>query len=243
MCEECGCSDLQAHADDRADGGVNARAAASAALLTQNDRLAERSRGFFRAKRVFAVNLLSFSGSNTAAFVARTVADFGARRRLKVLTAACLERIHAAHRHDDARGHAHEAAPGDHPVMDAHAIGHALDHLDLDQTDVLLIVNGGSATCQAVYDLGESARAALFSTRDGALKPLKFPLFFSRASVVVLNDADQAAARSVDLAQAHANIGQVAPQARVFDVAPAAGAGMEAWYAYLEEGVKQTGRK
>ena len=242
MCEKCGCSDLQASEHDHAVGGTPAHPAAGA-LLAHNDRLAERNRGFFHAKRVFVVNLLSFSGSGAGLFVERTLAEFGARRRVKALTADFLEQIQAAHHHDEAHGHAHAAASDEHPVMDAHAIGHALDHLDLDLTDVLLIVNGGSAACQAVYDLGESVRVALFSVRDGALKPLKFPLFFSQAAAVVLNDVDQAAALHVDLAQVHANVRQVAPQAPVFDVASAAGTGLESWYAFLDEGVKQTGRR
>ena len=37
-----------------------------------------------------------------------------------------------------------------------------------------------------------------------------------------------------------AHIAQVAPGAQVLETAPATGAGMEAWYAFLEAGLKQT---
>ena len=244
MCEKCGCSDVKVHRHDDVSAAENGHThdhshALEAAELSHNDRLAERNRGFFRAKHVFVVNLLSFSGSGAQAFVARTVTDYGQRQRLRVVTAVFLEQIHAIHDHH--ADHHHEAAPApeENAHLDAHSIAHALDHLDLDQAAIVLLVNGGSAASQAVYDLGETARVALFSVRDGESKPLKFPLLFDGVRAVVLNETDQVASTGFNLAKARTHIAQVAPVANVLEVAPATGAGMAAWYAFLDDGVKQ----
>jgi len=237
MCDKCGCSDTTLRRHDHASASAHGHAYAhthEAAELSHNDRLAERNRGFFLAKRVFVVNLLSFSGSGAHAFVERTVADYGQRRCVKAVTPDFLESIHASHDH-----HAAVAASNENIHLDAHGIAHALAHLDLDQTDVVLLENGGSAASQAVYDLGASARVALFSVRDGEFKPLKFPLFFDGVAAVVINEIDQIAATRFDLAKARAHVAQVAPDAQVLEVASATGAGMEAWYAFLDAGVKQ----
>jgi len=240
MCEKCGCSDSAARRYDQASAGAHGHVHARvAAELSRLDRLAERNRGFFRAKRVFVVNLLSCAGAGVRPFIARTVADRGQRLRLKVVTAEFLAQIHAIHAHPDESPHATEPAGDDNLHLDAHLIAHALDALDLDQADLVLLENGGSAASQAVYDLGETARVALFSVRDGAFKPLKFPLLFAGAAAVVISELDQAATARFDLPLACTHIAQVAPEAQVLPIAAATGAGMEAWYAFLEAGVKQ----
>jgi len=245
MCEKCGCSDVQSHRHNHPPGGAHAHAHGGAAAhaadeLSRNDRLAERNRGFFSAKHVFVVDLLSFSGSNVKAFIARTVADCGPRLRIRVVTGDFLEQIHAIHDHSDAHEqHAAPATTEEHIHLDAHAIAHALDRLDLDATDIVLLQNGGSAASQAVYDLGETVRVALFSVRDGAHKPLKFPLFFEGAAAVVINETDLIAATGFELTRARTHLAQVAPGAQVFEAAPATGEGMAAWYEFLEHGVKR----
>ena len=245
MCEKCGCSDPRPRQHDPAlshetshthDAAHDHSHAQEAAELSHNDRLAERNRGFFYAKRVFVVNLLSFSGSGAQSLVERTASDYGRRQRLRIVTADFLEQIHAVHDHHADHDH---AAADENLYLDAHMIAHALDHLDLDHADAVLLVNGGSAASQAVYDLGESVRVALFSVRDGESKPLKFPLFFDGTTAVVINETDQVAATRFDLAKARAHVAQVAPEAQVLEVAPATGAGLEAWYAFLDAGVKQ----
>jgi hydrogenase nickel incorporation protein HypB len=244
MCEECGCSEPSgsrrslaldhSHAHGHDDAG-----------LSHNDRLAERNRGFFRARSVFVVNLLSFSGSGARKFVQRTVTEYGKHHRIMAITGEWLEQVGAVHAHDThAHDHARGAATADENLsLDAHTVGHALDHLEND-LDVILIENGGSAASQAVYDLGETTRVALFSVRDGEFKPLKCPLLFDgRVSAVVINEMDQAAATGFNVAKAREHVVQVAPKAVVMEVAPATGEGMKAWYAFLDEGVKQIGKR
>lgn len=239
MCEQCGCSNPESAGHDHEHG--------LAAALSHNDRLAERNRGFFLAKRVAVVNLVSFSRSNVHALVERTRSEYGARRRVAVVTVADLEKMGALHDHDHphdhSHGHAPEAVPDEAVAMDAHAVGHALAHLDLDHLDLVLIENGGSAACQAVYDLGETARVAVFSVREGEVKPLKFPLLFSNVRAVVMNEMDQAGSVGFDVEKARSNLREVASKAAWLELAPATGAGMAPWYAFLEELVKLNGRK
>jgi hydrogenase nickel incorporation protein HypB len=242
MCEKCGCSSRpplpqaavphrhdQPH--DPAHGHAHEHAGDPAdALLAANDRHAERNRGFFRAKGCFVLNLLSFGASHAAALVARLDAAHGRRLGLRVLDAARLTALGAAH------GHAHgNAADGDLglPAMDAHMIGHALDGLDWNGCRVLVIVNGGSAVCQAVYDLGEHARAVVFSVHEGERKPLKTPLAFEKAALVLINDCEAAEACGFNHAAAMSNIRQAAPDAGILEISPQTGAGLEAWRDWL----------
>jgi hydrogenase nickel incorporation protein HypB len=236
MCEKCGCSDTADHGGQQG----HQQDPSVAAALSQNDRLAERNRGFCLGKRVCVVNLLSFPRSNARALAERTAAEYGQRRRVAVLTVSDLEKMealhaHHQHAHQDRHGHTHEALAEEPVAVDAHAVGHALSHLDLDHLDLVLIENGGSAACQAVYDLGETARVAIFSVGEGELKPLKFPLLFAHARAAVINETNRVGSSGFDVAKARANLAQVAPHAVVLELAPETGAGMEAWYAFLDE--------
>ncbi len=124
--------------------------------------------------------------------------------------------------------------------MDAHKIGHALSHLTFDGVDLVLIENGGSAACQAVTDLGENARVAVFSVREGERKPLKNPLLFRNVQAVLITESELLAETGFDLAHARANLEQAAPGATVFEVSPLTGVGIGAWIEFLEEGVRRT---
>lgn len=245
MCEKCGCSDTTA---DNGGHQGHQHDHSAAAALSQNDRLAERNRGFCHGKRVCLVNLLSFSRSNAHALAERTFVEYGKRRRVAMLSVADLEEMdalhehHHHHHHHEHNAHTHETLADEPPAVDAHAVGHALSNLDLEHLELVLIENGGSAACQAVYDLGETARVAVFSVGEGELKPLKFPLLFANARAVVINETEQAGSSGFDVAKARANLAQVAPHAVVLELAPATGAGMEAWYAFLDELVKVNGK-
>jgi len=224
MCENCGCSDVEPARPARGDHDH--------AGLAHLDRLAERNRGFLRAKRVCAVNLLSFAGSGAAALVERTRRELGARRRVTTLNAADLERFHALHTHASAHAHEPHTAAEASGGLDAHAVAHALEELPLDGVELLLIENSGPAATQAVQDLGETVRVAFFSVRDGAFKPLKFPLFFAGAAAVALTDADAATAAGCDIEQARANVQQVAPAAVFIPISSATSPTV--WYQFLE---------
>lgn len=234
MCEKCGCSDPVGHRRSAEPAHAHVHSSIAGELAYQ-DRLAERNRGFLRAKCVFAVNLIAFSGSGAAGFVARTLAECGPSLRIRLLNGALLESIHADHRHDGVENRA-TAEVVEHAALDAHAVGHALEHLDLDSADVLLMQNGGSAACQSVNDLGETARVALLSTRDGEHKPLKFPLFFAGAAAVVIHASDAPPAGGFHVALARRHLETVNPRATIIDLTSAAD-GLRPWLAFLQAGV------
>jgi hydrogenase nickel incorporation protein HypB len=201
-------------------------------ILDKNDRLAERNRGFFQAKRVYVVNVLASPGAGKTAFIERTAADLAGRLRLGVIVGDLATENDAVR----LRGHgipAIQITTGSVCHLDAEMVSRAMERLDFDALDVLVIENVGNLVCPAVYDLGESARVVLLSVTEGEDKPLKYPVMFQRAQVVVINKMDLAAAVEFDREAALRNIRRVAPGATVLEVSAKTGQGMEGWYAYL----------
>jgi hydrogenase nickel incorporation protein HypB len=201
-------------------------------ILDKNDRLAERNRGFFEARGVYVVNVLASPGAGKTAFIERTAADLRQRLRLAVIVGDL------ATENDAVRLRAHgipaiQITTGSVCHLDADMIAHAKDRLDLTALDVLVIENVGNLVCPAVYDLGENARVVLLSVTEGEDKPLKYPVMFQRADVVVINKVDIASAVDFDREAALRNIHRVAPDATVLEVSARTGDGMQGWYDLL----------
>ena len=143
------------------------------------------------------LNVLASPGAGKTAFIERTAADLGTRLRLGVIVGDLATDNDAVR----LRGHgipAIQITTGSVCHLDAEMVARAMERLDLNALDVLVIENVGNLVCPAVYDLGESARVVLLSVTEGEDKPLKYPVMFQSAQVVVVNKMDLAAAVGFD---------------------------------------------
>ncbi len=208
------------------------------AILDKNDRLAERNRGYFAGKGLLVLNLLSSPGAGKTAFIERTVADLGARLRVGVIVGD-LETDNDARRLRGRGVPAVQITTGNVCHLDAEMVAHALERLELDALQVLIIENVGNLVCPASYDLGEDFRVVIMSVTEGEDKPLKYPVMFRTAQVVVVNKTDILEAVGFDRETALQNIRRVAPQATIFELSARTGEGMAQWYQYLEERLRR----
>lgn len=237
MCATCGCSSPTNHShrhdhDHAHDHDHGAVVPVGQPLLAANDRFAEQNRGMFQALRVAAVNLMSSPGSGKTAILERTLAGLKNDLRAAVIVGDLATENDAA-RLRNAGGHAHQIMTGTSCHLDAHAVQHALDHVPLRELDLLLIENVGNLVCPASFDLGQDRQIVVLSTTEGEDKPLKYPVIFQGADVVLLNKIDLADAVGFDRETALANIRQVAPRAEIFETSAKTGEGFEAWLAWL----------
>ena len=204
------------------------------AILDKNDRLAERNRGYFKAKRLLVLNVLSSPGSGKTAFIERTVTDLGDRLHAGVI-AGDLETDNDAKRLRARGVPTVQITTGNVCHLEAEMVARAMEQLPLDTLDVLVIENVGNLVCPASYDLGEDVRVVLLSVTEGEDKPLKYPVMFRTAQVVVVNKMDIAVAVGFDREAALQNIRRVAPEATILEVSARTGQGMSGWYTYLDE--------
>jgi hydrogenase nickel incorporation protein HypB len=210
------------------------------ALLTKNDRFAERNRGYFQAKRLLVFNLLSSPGSGKTALLERMIRDLGDRsseqRSLKMgVIVGDLETDNDAQRLRQAGAPAIQITTGHACHLEAEMVARAMSQLDLDALDLLVIENVGNLVCPAAYDLGETLRVVLLSVTEGEDKPLKYPTMFKTADVILLTKIDIADAVGFNRELAIANIQRVAPQAQIFEISARRGDNLDAWYHYLAQ--------
>ncbi len=222
------------HSHDDVHEGDRRTVPVHQAILDKNDRLAERNRGYFQAKRLLVLNVLSAPGSGKTAFIERTVTDLGERLRTGVI-AGDLETDNDAKRLRARGVPTVQITTGTVCHLEAEMVARVLGQMPLDALDVLVIENVGNLVCPASYDLGEDVRVVLLSVTEGEDKPLKYPVMFRTAQVVVVNKMDLAQAVGFDRDTALRNIRRVAPEATILEVSARTGQGMARWYAYLDE--------
>lgn len=201
-------------------------------ILSLNDRLAERNRGYFRAHGLLVLNVLSSPGSGKTTFIQKTITGLASRLRSAVIVGD-LETDNDAVRLRAAGATAIQISTGTLCHLEADMVAKAAATLDLKALDLLIIENVGNLVCPSAFDLGEDLRVVLLSVTEGEDKPLKYPPMFHSAHAVIITKTDLAAAVEFQRDAAVANIRRVSPAARIFEVSAKTGAGMEAWFEFL----------
>ncbi len=239
MCETCGCAvnHHHDHEHEHHHGHEPHHDHASIdlgrqSLLSVNDQLAAGNRRHFRDHGVTVVNIVSSPGSGKTALLERTIRSLAGELKVAAIVGD-LATENDAERLRSAGVPAIQITTGSACHLDAHMIHHAIDQLDLDHLDLLLIENVGNLVCPAAFDLGEDLFVVLLSTTEGEDKPLKYPVIFLKADVVVVNKSDLSDAVQFKRNEALKNIDSAAPKARVFETSARSGSGMEPWIDYL----------
>lgn len=202
------------------------------AILDKNDRLAERNRGFFQARGLLVLNVLSSPGSGKTTFLRESVRLLTPKLKAGVIVGD-LATDNDARRLRESGAPVVQITTGTVCHLEAEMVTRAVRQLDLTGLELLIIENVGNLVCPASYDLGEDLRVVLLSVTEGEDKPLKYPPMFQAAHVVVISKMDLAQVCGYDREALLANLRRVAPQARVFEVSAKTGQGLDAWGEFL----------
>ncbi len=226
MCDVCGCGDT-----DLVPVEVHER------LLARNDAVAAHLRQHFREAGVLAINLMGSPGSGKTALLEATAKQSGGRRLRAVsadlATARDADRLNAA-------GIPSEAiTTGTACHLDAELVHRALHDMPWRESDWFFIENVGNLVCPAIYDLGQDANVVALAITEGEDKPLKYPVMFQHADLVVITKLDLAPHLDFDLPLLRDNLARVMPDPQILEVSARTGAGIPAWVDWLERLAKR----
>jgi hydrogenase nickel incorporation protein HypB len=223
MCDTCGCGDPGIIPVD-----VHER------ILAGNDRTAAHNREHFREHGVVAVNLMGSPGSGKTAVLEATAARLGSGRRLGAL-AGDLATERDAERLLAAGIQAASITTGSACHLDAAMVHHGLHHLSWRNFEYLFIENVGNLVCPAIYDLGQDANVVALAVTEGEDKPLKYPVMFRKADLVLITKVDLLPhLPGVRLDAMVDALGRVMPAPRHIELSAVTGEGVDRWIAWLE---------
>lgn len=203
-------------------------------ILGQNQLLAERNRGFFEAKGITAINLVSSPGSGKTSFLEKTLADLKSRLDFAVVEGD-QQTTNDADRIDALNIPVRQVNTGKGCHLDSEMVLQAYRELDLKENSILMIENVGNLVCPALFDLGEKHRVVIISTTEGDDKPIKYPDMFEHSQVCVINKIDLLPYVNFDVERAKDYAKKVNPNLIFFEVSATTGEGMTDWYNWLEQ--------
>ena len=222
MCETCGCGDPEMVPVDVQEK-----------ILSGNERQAAHNRAHFGEHGVLALNLMGSPGAGKTAVLEATARALSGRRLAAMAGDLATERD--AERLRAAGIPTQSITTGSACHLDADLVHRALHHIALDGIDYLFIENVGNLVCPAVYDLGQAFNVVALAVTEGEDKPLKYPVMFRKADLVLVTKVDLLPhLPDVRVEAIEENLARVMPALAVLPVSARTGQGIDTWTAWLE---------
>ena len=102
------------------------------------------------------------------------------------------------------------------------------------ELDYLFIENVGNLVCPAIYDLGQAANVVALSVTEGEDKPLKYPVMFRKADLVLLTKVDLLPHLDVQVEAIEDALARVMPRPVLIKLSARTGEGLASWLDWLE---------
>jgi hydrogenase nickel incorporation protein HypB len=222
MCDSCGCGDTKIVPVE-----LHER------ILAGNDRQAQHNRRHFEEDGVLAVNLMGSPGSGKTALLEATARAMGGALRIGAVNGD-LATDNDAERLRAAGIPSVGITTGQACHLDAEMVHEALHHPPWKAIDLLFIENVGNLVCPAIYDLGQRANVVALSVTEGVDKPLKYPIMFRKADLVIVTKIDLLPfLDDVSLAAIGESLARVMPSPNMIAVSARTGSGIDEWMGWL----------
>jgi hydrogenase nickel incorporation protein HypB len=203
-------------------------------ILQNNKVLAARNRGYFEAKNIFALNLVSSPGSGKTSILERTLTDLKETIPFYVIEGD-QQTLNDANRIDALNIPVIQINTGKGCHLESDIVYDAVKKLDIQDNAILMIENVGNLVCPSMFDLGESKRVVIISTTEGEDKPIKYPDMFHSSDICIINKIDLLPYVNINIEKLKNYALQVNPTLQFFEVSATTGKGMNEWYNWLKE--------
>ncbi len=202
-------------------------------IMQKNSLLAERNRGYFEAKGITAINLVSSPGSGKTTILERTVKEHKSGGKIFIIEGD-QQTMLDAERIEKAGAPVVQVNTGNGCHLDAQMINAAVKKLEVPDGGLLMIENVGNLVCPALFDLGESKRVVILSVTEGVDKPLKYPNMFQTAHLCVVNKSDLIPYTDFDYEQFKEYALRVNHHLQFILLSARTGEGFEKWMQWIE---------
>ena len=206
-------------------------------ILQHNEVMAARNRGYFEAKNIFALNLVSSPGSGKTSLLERTLRDLKDEISFYVIEGD-QQTMNDADRIAAIEIPVMQINTGKGCHLESDMVYEAVKKLEIPNNSVLMIENVGNLVCPSMFDLGESKRVIIISTTEGVDKPLKYPDMFHTSDICIINKIDLLPYLVIDLEKLKEYALRVNPKLLFFEISATTGEGMQAWYTWLRQNIK-----
>lgn len=243
MCSTCGCGPSEHHHHHHDNDHPHSHEGEGKIILEQdilshNNSIAERVKGFLAARNIFALNLMSSPGSGKTTLLEKTIQKLADQIYIYVIEGD-QQTTNDADRIRMLGIPAIQINTGSGCHLEAEMVYNAVSQLNPDNGSLLFIENVGNLVCPALFSLGENKKVVIISTTEGDDKPLKYPQMFYEAEVCVINKIDLLPYLNADIQVLRKNLLTVNPNLQIFEVSAITGEGIDAWCTWIMNALKE----
>ena len=204
-------------------------------LLKANDYVAKIIREILHDTLV--INICSSPGSGKTTLLQRTGKLLKDKLSMAVLVGD-PETERDAIRMKESGINALQIVTGGMCHIEAQMILQALDHINLENVDILFIENVGNLVCPAAFDLGEDYRVTVISCTEGDDKPKKYPRMFLTSELMLVSKSDLLPYLPFSVDAVTQDARDINPDLEVITISSLNGDGLEQWCDWLVQKVK-----
>ena len=189
------------------------------------------NRELFTRQRVFVVSLFGPPSCGKTSLIEATLQRLAGELRVGVI----VGNIRAIEECERLRRTSSQIYPIETIDLTAELVREALQQIDLSQLDLLLIERAGSAfnTGPGCEDLGQSAKAGLFSVLGGDETTGRYQERIENSDVLLLTKSDLLPFQPFDLVLFRQQVRRINPRTTLIPVSVLTGQGLDRWCMWL----------
>ena len=207
-------------------------------ILEDNDADADKLRGELLDEKTFYLNIMSSPGSGKTSSILQLIRRLKDDFRIGVLEAD-IDGDVDTRTMLNAGVASVQIHTGGMCHLDADMSRQSLKEIGSKDLDLVILENVGNLVCPAEFDTGAVKDLVILSVPEGDDKPLKYPLMFTKADVVLVNKIDALEAFDFDLEKFTENVRLRNANADVIAVSAETGEGFDEAAAWIRNAANE----
>jgi hydrogenase nickel incorporation protein HypB len=207
-------------------------------ILEDNDADADKLRGELLDEKTFYLNIMSSPGSGKTSSILQLIRRLKDDFRIGVLEAD-IDGDVDTRTMLNAGVASVQIHTGGMCHLDADMSRQSLKEIGSKDLDLVILENVGNLVCPAEFDTGAVKDLVILSVPEGDDKPLKYPLMFTKADVVLVNKIDALEAFDFDLEKFTENVRMRNANADVIAVSAETGEGFDEAAAWIRNAANE----
>ena len=208
-------------------------------IHSANDQLAAEIRQQLNDASVFSINIMASPGAGKTSLIEKTLHLLKSKYKIAAIDGDVATSIDAD-RAAEAGATAVQINTGGQCHIDANMLLSAINELDLNLFDLLLVENVGNLICPASFQLGTHKNILIASIPEGDDKPYKYPAMYQDVDALIINKIDLLPYVEFDMAYFEKGVQILNPDLVTFHLSCQTGEGLPAWITWLTKLISDT---
>jgi len=201
-------------------------------VLKYNKDQAEKNRALFKRKNILVLNLLSSPGAGKTSLIIETIKILKKKKNIGVIEGD-ISSTYDAEKIKEYTDDVVQINTGGSCHLNATMLSQALEKMNLDKLDIIIIENVGNLICPVGFDLGEDYKIVMSSINEGDDKPVKYPPVFIKSDLILLNKMDLIEISDFKLDFFQNKVVELNPTASIIKFSCKTGNGLQEWTSWI----------